>query len=209
MTTPQPSATSLDTAAVEAVTAPLRELRPPTYGQLAAAYRRGREPNKLIEEFRKRYDHACVEACRIADEIAGEDNELRWRLSEEMTAVAVERRYEWWTGPALNVAKLLNPAVRQRDLARLERMLRRNVGSTITFEPRRTVSRNRPTRPGRTTVANRVRRTVRTAAPSRGDPDDPDPEEDWQDLDEWLSERNRALDALTAGQLRLDREGGS
>ena len=78
---------------------------------------------------------------------------------------------------------------------------------TLTVRPRRTRGA-RPTKQPRGVVAGRVRRTtVRTAAPCRGDPDDPDPEPPWQDLNEWLSERKRALGALTGGgQLRLDGE---
>jgi hypothetical protein len=134
------------------VTAPLRKLQALGWREILTARRQGGDPDVLVSEFWAKYDKAFAEAERRADQTAN-------RLG--VPPIEVDRH-------VLDAAA----AVCERTP---ERMTRWGAVIPKKFE---TVSASVPTivatRP-RSTVKRHVR-AARTVTPSRGDPDDDDPD---------------------------------
>src|SRR5215207_6529788 len=103
---------------IDAHLEPLRQLRPPTFAQLAAAKRAGRDPNELLEQFNAEYGAATAEATRRINAALGSDHEVTdeyRRLWDVVNAYAEERYEAWWIAPRRALAKVLNPQATPGD----------------------------------------------------------------------------------------------
>ncbi len=161
----------------------LERLQPPTAAQLRLAHRSGLDPNTLLEQFNEQYNAAFAHDAATIDALVGDTEScgsLYCELWDHLNEVAEDRHYEWWIGPRLEVARLLNPAATARDLQGVERMLRsqRTFGHLISLRPRRHSSRSRLTalRPqGRGRTRRPAERRIAKVA-SGDDPGDADGE---------------------------------